>query len=128
MNRCMRLWPLAVLGLIGAASTAQTAANTVTPTRAGYDARTAGPNDLKPDDCASITVTEKVNGSGLFSGSSAAELITGGSGGDVITAGGGDDCVIGGDGNDTLNGGAGSDVCVGGPGSDTFLSCEIQIQ
>ena len=79
-------------------------------------------------DAVCPTVTDKVNGSGWFSGTSSAELITGSTGGDLITAGSGDDCVLGGDGNDTINGGLGTDVCVGGPGSDSFLSCETQIQ
>ncbi len=127
--RRIRTWPLVIAAaLLTLASTAQTGANTVGPTRAGEDNRTAGPNDLKPADCASITVTNKLNGSGIFSGTSASDLITGSSVGDLISAGNGDDCVLGGDGNDTINGGSGTDVCIGGPGNDTFLSCEVEIQ
>jgi Ca2+-binding RTX toxin-like protein len=126
----MRWWPLVVIVFVLAvASTAQTSANTVPGTKIVNDTRTIGANDLKPTECASITVTAKLTGSGTITGGAAAELITGSAGVDTISGSGGNDCLLGGAGNDSLNGGAGIDVCVGGPGTDTFnASCETQIQ
>ena len=130
MNRRLRWWPLVVLLLVvTVASTAHTAANTVTDTKAENDTRTIGANDLKPTECAAITLTAKVTGAGTIAGTAAAELITGSAGVDTVTGAGGSDCLLGGAGNDSLNGGAGTDVCIGGAGTDTFNNnCETQIQ
>lgn len=117
-----------------AAGTALTAGNAVPQTRAGEDASSVGPNDVKPVGCAGITLTSVVIGSGIVNGTAANELILGGSGGDTINGFGGTDCIVGGDGNDLIDGGAGSDVCLGGPGTDTFVTvllvptCETAIQ
>jgi len=110
------------------APTAQTAANTVAPTKAEDDSRTAGANDIKPTECAALTLTTKLSGSGTINGTSAAELITGSAANDNISGAGGNDCIIGGAGVDSINGGAGTDVCIGGGGTDTFTNCETQIQ
>lgn len=107
---------------------AQTAANTVGATKAEDDTRAITPNDLKPSQCAALTLTAKRSGSGTITGTAAAELITGGSGVDNINGAGGTDCILGGAGNDAINGGAGVDVCIGGAGTDTFSNCETQIQ
>jgi Ca2+-binding RTX toxin-like protein len=130
VTRRLRWWPLAILVLVlTVASTAQTSANTVPGTKMKNDTRTIGAEDLKPVECASITLTAKVTGSGTITGGAAAELITGSAGVDTISGSGGNDCLLGGAGNDSLNGGAGTDVCVGGLGTDTFnASCETQIQ
>lgn len=125
----LRLWPIGLVMLVlSIAATAQTSGNTVPSSKAHDDTRAANANTMKPTDCAGITLTDKFNGSGVFSSGSTSELVTGSNGGDFISSGGGDDCVLGGDGSDTLNGGTGTDVCVGGPGADSFLSCETQIQ
>lgn len=125
----LRFAPLVVLVvLITATSSAQTEANTVAPTKAENDTRAIGANDLKPVECASITVTAKISGSGTITGTAASELITGSAGADNISGGQGNDCILGGAGNDTLNGGPGTDVCIGGGGTDTFSGCETQLQ
>lgn len=106
------------------------AANSVPATKADNDSRAIATDDLKPTpDCSAITVTNKVNGSGTFSGTNSADLITGSAGVDTISGLNGNDCILGGGGNDSLNGGGGTDVCIGGPGTDTFnASCETQTQ
>jgi Ca2+-binding RTX toxin-like protein len=108
---------------------ASTAANSVPATRAGISSRSIGPQDLKPDACASLTLTNLVTGSGAINGTNAADLVLGSSGIDTVIAGNGDDCVLGGGGADIINGGAGTDVCIGGAGIDVFdITCETQIQ
>ena len=107
----------------------QTAANNVPGSRAEDDRRAVTPNDLKPDECASISVTAKLSGSGTIDGANAAELITGSGAIDTIDGAAGNDCLVGGGGNDSLRGSQGTDVCIGGAGTDTFHpSCETQIQ
>lgn len=122
-----------LLGLVAmtlvCALPAFTSANAVPATRAGEDSRAVGLNDVKPGECASITLATQVNGSGIISGTSGNDLVLGAEAADTITALLGDDCVLGGGGDDTIDGGlAGQDVCIGGPGTDTFVGCETQIQ
>ena len=129
----MRWRWLPIVALAFALSTTvagQTAANNVATTRAEDDERAATPNDLKPTpECAGITVTAKLSGSGAINGAATAELITGGAAVDTIDGGGGNDCILGGGGNDNVRGSGGTDVCIGGPGTDTFHpSCETSIQ
>lgn len=126
----IRVWPLGLLMLLLAiATTGQTGANSVAGTKAVDDSRAITPNDMKPTQCAAITLTAKLSGTGIIAGTAAAELITGSAIADTITGAGGSDCILGGDGNDSLNGGTGTDVCIGGAGSDTFNSnCETRIQ
>lgn len=126
----VRRWPFLVIAIVLAVTTTgQTSANTVVGTRAGDDSRSVTPDDLKPDDCATISLSATLSGSGTINGGSAAELITGGTAIDTIAGGGGNDCLLGGDGNDSLGGGSGTDVCIGGPGNDTFQNnCETKIQ
>lgn len=78
------------------------------------------PNDLKPVECAGITVTALVAGSGTVDGSSVAELVIGSAAADTLTGGGGDDCLLAGGGADTIEGGQGNDVMMGGAGDDTL--------
>ena len=116
----VRWWPLVVLVFVLAiASSAQTSANTVAGTKLTQDSRTIGANDLKPTECAAITLTNLVTGSGTITGTPGNDLILGGSGVDTIDGVGG---------NDSLAGSGGQDVCIGGPGTDTFKKCETQIQ
>jgi Ca2+-binding RTX toxin-like protein len=131
----------------GTMASAMAAANTVPASKASDTTRPITANDLKPAECAGITLTAKLAGSGTFAGTAAAELIVGGPSADTISGNGGADCILGGggndtlngngggdillggDGNDTLNGGAGTDVCYGNAGTDTFnANCETQIQ
>lgn len=86
-------------------------------------------NQLKPAQCAALSLSVVRVVSGTFTGTAAAELIIGSSGVDTLRGGNGDDCILGGSGNDSLRGDGGTDVCIGGPGTDTFHStCETQIQ
>lgn len=103
-------------------------ANVVPATHAGISTRATGPNELKPSDCSSITVSVRVSGSGIITGTAANELVLGSTGIDTISGLDGNDCIVGGGGGDIIDGGLGVDVCVGGPGTDTFVSCETQLQ
>jgi Ca2+-binding RTX toxin-like protein len=133
-RRSRRLLLVAGAVVALAAGTALTAANTVPQTNADESASAVGPNDLKPSECAGITVNALVIGSGLIAGSGGNDLIIGGAGLDTITGLGGTDCVVAGGGNDVIDGGLGTDVCIGGPGTDTFVTliviptCETAIQ
>ena len=115
---------LAVGTLIGL-----TASNIVPASRAGDDSRQATADDVKPTDCAAISLVNTVTGAGTFSATGQADLVTGSPGVDSIRGLQRDDCILGGGGNDFLRGDAGLDVCIGGPGTDTFdNTCEVQIQ
>lgn len=126
----VRRWPLLVIAIVLAVTTTgQTSANTVVGTRAGDDSRSVTPDDLKPNECAAISLSANLSGSGTINGGAAAELITGGTAIDTINGGGGNDCLLAGDGKDNLSGGLGTDVCIGGPGTDSFNNdCETKIQ
>lgn len=115
--------------LVAAAGIAVTATNTVASSSAGDVAQAMAVNDVKPSECAGITLTRILTGSGAISDPlSNASLILGSAGVDTVTARDLNDCVVGGAGNDTINGGAGTDVCIGGPGTDTFSNCETTYQ
>jgi Ca2+-binding RTX toxin-like protein len=119
---------LTIAAVAGALGLALTGTNVVPATHAGLSTRATGSNDVKPSNCNGITVTGRVAGSGLITGSAASELVLGSSGIDTISGLDGNDCIVGGDGNDVIDGGLGTDVCLGGPGTDTFVSCETQVQ
>jgi hypothetical protein len=125
-------WTLAAISVaaLAGAATSLTAGNIVPGTRSGWLTTAIGPDALKPLDCAAITVTALVTGSGAnIEGTGSAELILGSSAVNSFNARGGNDCVVGGDGVDALKGGPGTDVCIGGPGIDTFDNdCETKIQ
>jgi Ca2+-binding RTX toxin-like protein len=122
------LLAVSVLGLACILGLGVTGANVVPATHAGVSTRATGPNDVKPSDCNGITVSARVSGSGIITGTAANELVLGSSAIDTISGLGGDDCAVGGGGGDVIDGGLGVDVCVGGPGTDTFVSCETQLQ
>ena len=130
MNWSWRWVPLAVAAIALVSTTAgQTAANNIGDTRAEDSSVAITPNDLAPDECASITVTAKLSGSGTINGTAAAELITGGPARDTIDGTGGNDCIVGGAGDDSIRGSGGTDICIGGPGNDAMHpSCETVIQ
>lgn len=121
------------------------AANTVPGSKLSDTTRPLTPDDLKPNECNSITLTAKlIWTSGTLNGTAASELLIGSGAGQTINGGGGNDCIVGGGGADTLTGGSGmvvilggpgndtidggpaggSDICYGGSGTDTFTSCE----
>jgi Ca2+-binding RTX toxin-like protein len=143
----VRLRSITWLLLISAASvmSAVAGANDVAASGAHHQSFPVTANDLKPPECAGITLYSVVTGSGDITGGNVNELILGSSGADIIYGKGGDDCILGGAGNDeiigglsngidillggsgddTLNGQNGSlDVCYGGAGTDQFEKCE----
>jgi Ca2+-binding RTX toxin-like protein len=118
-----------VAGLAIVSMLAFTAANGVPPSKASDRSQAVNVNELKPTACNGITLTNRLVGSGTFTGTGGADLLLGSAGVDDIRGAGGNDCLVGGGGNDTLRGQGGTDVCIGGPGTDTFLpNCETQIQ
>ena len=119
---------LAAVALL--AVVAQTASLGVPKTRAGKSTMSAGPDVIKPAECAGLSLSVLVIGSGSFGSASATanELLIGSAGTDRIQGGHGNDCLVGGAGNDTLRGGTGTDVCIGGGGTDTFSGCETIYQ
>ena len=121
----LRAVPLLLTAAVVSLS-ALTAANTVPASRADAVAKPVTANDLKPPECAALTLVEIRVGGGSGGGNS---LVLGTAGNDNLVGASGDDCLVGGAGNDRLTGNAGNDVCVGGTGTDTFhASCETQIQ
>jgi Ca2+-binding RTX toxin-like protein len=125
IRRTGRMGVLALVGVFsGSLITALTATSSVPGTRAGHNLISIGANDLKPSNCAGITLTAVANGNGT----AASELVLGSSAGDTMDGAGGDDCILGGGGIDSITGNSGTDVCIGGPGVDLFFTCETQIQ
>jgi Ca2+-binding RTX toxin-like protein len=122
------LTALLLLVLVTILGFAVTGTNAVPATHAGISSRATGPNDVKPTNCSGITVTARISGSGLITGTAASELVLGSAAIDTISGLDGNDCILGGDGNDVIDGGLGTDVCLGGPGTGTFVSCETQVQ
>ena len=112
------------------AAVAQTASLGVPKSRAGKSTMSTGPDALKPAQCASITLSVLVTGSGTFGNASATanELMLGSATNDRTQGGNGSDCIVGGAGNDTLRGGGGYDICIGEGGTDTFSGCEVTYQ
>jgi len=143
-----RLTWLGLLALIlFSAVLALAATNTVPESGADDTNRPITANALKPPECAGLTLTSVIAGSGNINGGAGSSLILGSSGVDTIRGQNGTDCILGGGGNDDLrgqggndvllggpgndilNGGAGTDACYGGSGTDTFTaSCETQVQ
>jgi len=99
---------------------AVSASNIVSGSRADELERGITPNDLKPDECASLNLTNVIeaSGPGITNGTPANDLILGTDKGEKIDGKGGNDCIIGGAGKDNLIGGAGDDILLGGPGKD----------
>jgi Ca2+-binding RTX toxin-like protein len=127
--RSLRYAPALLFGAVLIVGVAATASNSIPPSRAGTSTQVINAQALKPDQCAALTLTAIVRGTGSFGGTNASELLLGSSVQDTIAGSGGNDCLVAGGGNDSLNGGTGTDVCIGGLGTDTFNgSCETQIQ
>lgn len=122
-------WVALLLLVVASAVSVFAATNNLPPSRAGVEEKPAGPNDLKPSECGSITLTDKLSGTGSITGTAAAELIVASDTADTIDGADGSDCIVAGDGNDHLKGAAGTDVCIGGGGTDTFdPDCETTYQ
>lgn len=129
IRRRKRLVPIALALVVVSVIPAFTAGNVIPGSRAAQLAKPIATNDLKPAECAGISLTGRVSGSGTVTGGAASELITGSAAVDVINGAGGNDCILGGDGADAIDGGLlGTDVCIGGAGLDTFTNCEQQYQ
>ena len=94
------------------------ASNVVPATRADDLTQAITANDLKPPQCASISLTVVLPISAAGTGASA--LVLGTAANETNSSGGGSDCVLGGGGADTLSGGSGVDILLGGPGNDTL--------
>jgi Ca2+-binding RTX toxin-like protein len=128
------IFQIALFGLLllifVSAATAFAANLTISPSNVGVKSIAVRANDLKPEACSGLDLTNIVSGSGMIdrTGYNGSELIIGSSGDDTIKGGGGDDCILGGGGNDAIDGGDGMDVCIGGAGVDTFSTCEKEIQ
>lgn len=116
-------------------SSAMGAANSV-PESSKLDATIAlTAEHLKPPECAGVSLTNIVVGSGTIAGSSGNDLILGSAAADTIRGADpavlgsdGGDCILGGGGNDTIYGdgtlwglwGASDDVILGGAGNDAI--------
>jgi len=107
------------------ASTAFAANLTITPSNVGVKSIAVTANNLKPEACSGLSLTNIVSGSGVITGTEGNDLIIGSSGNDTISGLGGNDCILGGTGDDTIDGGdGGNDVCIGGSGANTYSNCE----
>lgn len=127
--RAMRLAVFGALVFIVITSlTAIAAANTIPSTRVDAQSVSYQIAHLRPSECAGLTLTNLVSGSGALTGTEGDDLILGSAGADSLDGLGGSDCLVGGGGDDTLTGGDGSDACLGGDGSDIFSGCEGEIQ
>jgi len=82
--------------ILSEALAAIAAANMVPVSGLGYQTRAVTPNDLKPPECAGISITNIVVGSGVINGVGGNDLILGSSIADMVNARNGSDCVLGG--------------------------------
>jgi Ca2+-binding RTX toxin-like protein len=118
-----------LLLLIFVSSMTAFAANlTISDSNVGIKSIAVTENDLRPEACSGLNLTNIVSGSGTITGTDGNDLIIGSSGNDTINGQGGDDCLLGAAGEDRIDGGEGTDVCIGGTGTDTFSTCEAEIQ
>lgn len=126
------VFQIAVLGLCAlifiSAITAFAADMEVSDSDIGVGSLAVTANELKPDACASLDLTNIVRGAGAITGTSGNDLILGSSDNDTINGMGGTDCILGNSGEDVIDGGDENDVCIGGSGGDTFSACEAEIQ
>jgi hypothetical protein len=103
------------MGLAGFAVTAVLTATAVVPVSyAVQNTRAIGAADLKPSDCAALTLSSIVKGTGSISsvGNGNGELVLASAANDTITVKGGNECVVGGAGTDSVNVLNGTAVCV----------------
>jgi len=80
-------------------------------------------NDLKPGDCATVNLTNLIEGTSdaeVLEGSPGNDLVLGNGGADVLNGRGGDDCIVIGADAATADGGVGNDIIIGGPEGDTL--------
>lgn len=104
-----------VVGASGfAATSVLTATATVPVSYAVKSIRAIGAADLRPSECAGLTLTSIVNGTGTISsvGNGANELVLASAANDTISVKGGNECVVGGAGTDSVSVANGTAVCV----------------
>jgi len=120
---------IAVVLAIVPAWLAGTASNTVPTTRAALITRPIRVNDLKPGQCAALTLTKLLIAAptGTTNGSASSELILGGPGNQTINGKEGDDCIVGGGGADQVDGGSGTNVCIISQRS-SFTGCQTVVR
>jgi hypothetical protein len=109
------------------------AMNTVPVTLTTDQIFTISPNDLKPPECAGITLTNKIlcPSSGTCDGTKNNDLMIANSGNPSMNGNDGDDCVVcySPGGRCNLHGNKGTDVCVCKSGSCSYSAdCETQIR
>ncbi len=115
--------------------TAYSASIDVPVSRVDEDWFVADPNQMKPDECGGIVLTNIVVAPDQ--GTAQNDLVLGTAGWDWLSGGDGDDCILGGGGVNFLSGDNGNDVlighpnaldfCVGGAGNDQFFSCDLVV-
>ena len=132
MQLVARLAIAVLLLAVGGSAVSAAAVSTTTPgSSAGVYNQLITVADLKPPECAGITLTHVLGGGGVIIGIGVRnELITGSAEVDDLRGMLGDDCILGGAGDDSIDGGKppGSDVCIGGgDAGDTFTGCETII-
>jgi hypothetical protein len=99
----------------------------IPPVNIDYQPSSVNPDDFKPSECAGITLTNLVTGTGTITGTTGNDLILGSAAADTIDGLGGDDCILSGGGDDSITGGDGTaDICIGGPDNDSFTTCEAE--
>ncbi len=117
-----RLLLLALPLAIGATVVTAAASTVGVPTGSAVDVSSLVTADhLKPVECAGITLTSVIAGSGVFNGvGNTNELIVGSATADTVNGLLGDDCIVLGGGADSANGAAGADIILGQAGNDTL--------
>lgn len=128
-SRNVRLFAAGALGVLAVVSvwSADTAANSVPPSRLGESSHPTGPNELKPAECAGLTLVNTIVATGqTLTGTNQADLLVGNASTRTITGRQGNDCIVGNSDSQTLDGGGGNDVCLGFA-TTVFTRCEVQV-
>lgn len=89
-----------------------TASATVPTSNLVKNTRPVGAADLRPSDCAALTLTGIVAGSGTITATTGGQLVLASPGSDTISVAGGNECVVGGAGADSVTVQNGTAVCV----------------
>lgn len=114
---------LAVIGIVSA----ETASNSVPPSRMGQSTYAIGPNELKPTECSGLVLVNTMVATGqTLTGTNNADLLVGIAITRTITGRQGNDCIVGNAVAQTLDGGGGHDVCIGRAGT-SFTRCEVTV-
>lgn len=128
-SRNLRLLLMAAMGLLAAVGilSADTASNSVPPTRLGQSEHATGPNELKPTECAGLALVNIMVATGqTLTGTNSADLLVGNAATRTITGRQGNDCIVGNADSQTLDGGGGYDVCLGFA-TTSFTRCEVTV-